>query len=204
VLEHGGTIDKFVVDSMVAFWGAPVARPDDGECAARAAIAIWRAEEAFRAPPIGEHPPLGRTRVGLHRGDAIVGAIGGEGRTTYSAVGEATNIASALESANRALKTRILLSREAIVPSMAGAFRPMGRLALRGRSKPVEVFEAALAFPPDARERMNAAYARFEAGEVAALAEISALAAGFPEDAALHCLLSRLESVGPGGIFRLS
>jgi class 3 adenylate cyclase len=204
VLEHGGTVDKFVVDTMVAFWGAPVARPDDGERAARAAMAIFQGEEAFRALPIGEYPPLGRTRVGLHRGDATVGAFGGEGRTTYSAVGDAMTTASGLESANRALNTWILVSREAIAPSMAGVFRPMGRIGLRGRSTPVEVFEPAPDFPPEARDRLNAAYRRFDAGDADALGEISALAGEFPDDAALGGLLDRLERVGPGGVFRLS
>ncbi|MDB5481599.1 MAG: adenylate/guanylate cyclase [Caulobacteraceae bacterium] len=203
VLEHGGTIDKFVGDAVVAFWGAPIARPDDGERAARAAIAMWRVGEAFRTTPMGDHPPLGRTRVGLHRGDAIVGNFGGEGRITYTALGDVMNTASRLESANKTLNTRILVSREAIPPSMAGSFRVMGRIGLRGRSTPVEIFEAALDFPSEARERLNAAYARFDAGEVAALDEIAALSAEFPDDVALRGLVTRLEGVGPGGVFRL-
>lgn len=204
VLEHGGTIDKFVGDAVVAFWGAPIARPDDGERAARAAIAMWRVGEAFRTTPMGDHPPLGRTRVGLHRGLAVVGNFGGEGRITYTALGDVMNTASRLESANKTLNTRILVSREAIPPSMEGLFRAMGRIGLRGRSTPVEVFEAALDFPSEARERLNAAYARFDAGEAAALEAIAALAAEFPDDAALQGLVARLEAVGPGGVFRLT
>lgn len=204
VVDHGGIVDKFVGDAMVAFWGAPVARPDDGERAARAAIATYGAAEAVRAMSLGDHPPLGPTRVGLHRGDAVVGAFGGEGRSTYTALGEAMNTAARLESANTKLRTRILISREAAAPSMAGAFRAMGRIGLRGRSNPVEVFEAAPEFPPEARARLNAAYARFDAGDAPALAEIRALATDFPNDAALHALEGRLEGVGPGGVFRWS
>jgi adenylate cyclase len=204
VVDHGGTFDKFVGDAMVAFWGAPIARPDDGERAARAAIALWRVGEAFRTTPTADHPPLGPTRIGLHRGDAILGAFGGEGRGRYTALGDVMNTASGLQSANKPLAARILVSREALPPSMAGEFRAMGRIGLRGRSKPVEVFEPALDFPSEARERLNAAYARFDTGDVAALGEISALAAEFPEDLALCGLLSRLESAGPGGVFHLS
>ena len=204
VIEHGGIIDKIVSDTLTAFWGAPVARPDDGERAARAAIAVWRVGEAFRTTPIGHHPPLGYTRVGLHRGDAIVGNFGGEGRVTYSALGDAVNMAVALESANRALNTRILASREAVCPTMRGAFRDMGRIGLRMRGfTPVEILEAAPDFPLEANARLNAAYARFDAGEVAALGEISALSAQFLEDAALEGLLDRLETAGPGGVFHL-
>jgi adenylate cyclase len=203
VLEHGGTIDKFVGDAVVAFWGAPIARPDDGERAARAAIAMWRVGEAFRTRPAGDDPPLGRTRVGLHRGTAIVGNFGGEGRISYTALGDVMNTASRLESANKALGTRVLVSREALPPSMADQFRAMGRIGLRGRATPVEVFEIAVGFPAEARERLNAAWARFDAGETAALDDVRALAAQFADDAALRNLVGRLEAAGPGGTYAL-
>ena len=150
------------------------------------------------------HPPLGPTRVGLHRGDAIVGAIGVEGQIAYTALGDAMHTAAWLETANRFLKTGVLASREAIPRSMAGMFRAMGRIGFPGRSTPVEIFEAELDFPPEARERLNAAYRCFDAGEADALGEISALAGEFPDDAALGGLLDRLERVGPDGVFRLS
>lgn len=203
VLEHGGTIDKFVGDAVVSFWGAPIARADDGERAARAAVAMWRVGEAFRNTPARDHPPLGRTRVGLHRGLAIVGNFGGEGRIAYTALGDGMNTAARLESANKQLATTVLLSREAVPPSMAGDFRAMGRIGLRGRSTPVEVFEAAPDFPAAARRRLNDAYARFDAGEREALEEIRTLATEFAEDAALRGLIGRLERAGPGGVVRL-
>jgi adenylate cyclase len=204
VLEHGGTIDKFVGDAVVAFWGAPIARPDDGERAARAAVAMWRVGEAFRKTPMGDHPPLGRTRVGLHRGLAIVGNFGGEARFTYTALGDVMNTASRLESANKQLETRILISREALPASMEDDVRAMGRIRLRGRSTPVEVFELAAEFPAEARARLNAAYARFDAGDLAALDQIRALAREFEEDVVLANLVRRLEAAGPGGVFQMS
>src|SRR3546814_15455866 len=63
VLDHGGTIDKFVGAAVVAFWGAPLSRPDDGEKAAAAAVAMFRAGGAFRADIVEGGPPSGRTRV---------------------------------------------------------------------------------------------------------------------------------------------
>ena len=80
VLAHGGTIDKFVGDAVVAFWGAPISRPDDATNAANAARAMFEAGEAFRVEMGVGVPPIGKTRVGLHVGDAIVGNFGGEGR----------------------------------------------------------------------------------------------------------------------------
>src|SRR3546814_8108539 len=90
VLDHGGTIDKFVGDAIVAFWGAPLSRADDGERAAAAAIAMSRAGETFRTDMAEGVPPIGMTRVGLHVGDAIVGNFGGEDRIQYTALGDST------------------------------------------------------------------------------------------------------------------
>ena len=60
---------------MTGFWGAPIARPDDGERAVRAALAMWRVGEAFRKTPMGDHPPLGRTRVDGLEGEHGVNSI---------------------------------------------------------------------------------------------------------------------------------
>ena len=141
VLEYGGTLDKFVGDAVVAFWGAPIAYPDDGERAAKAAWAMYLAGEEFRkAAPAGV-PKIGRTRVGLHFGEAIVGNFGGEGRIQYTALGDAMNTAARLEGANKPLDTKVLVSREAMARTGLDWFRPMGRINLRGRATPVEVFE---------------------------------------------------------------
>lgn len=141
VLEYGGTLDKFVGDAVVAFWGAPIAYPDDGERAVKAAWAMYLAGEEFRkAAPAGV-PRIGRTRVGVHYGEAVVGNFGGEGRIQYTALGDAMNTAARLEGANKALGTKVLVSREAAERSGLDWFRPMGEVVLRGRATPVEVFE---------------------------------------------------------------
>jgi adenylate cyclase len=169
----------------------------------RAAISIWQVGEAFRDTPMGDLPPLGNTRVGLHRGVALVGNIGGEARTSYSALGGVMTTAARLESANRELQTKLLVSREALPDIMIEGFRVMGRIRLPAQSTPVEVFEAAPDFPVEARQGLNQAYARFDAGDAAALEDIRALGAAFQEDLALANLIRRLETVGPGGAFQL-
>ena len=145
VLEHGGTLDKFVGDAVVAFWGAPIAYPDDAERAVRAARAMYEAGEAFRAAVPEGVPPVGRTRVGLHYGEATVGNFGGEGRIQYTALGDAMNTAARLEAANKPLDTTALVSREVVDQltdeDIRDTFVPMGRVTLRGRSTPVEIWE---------------------------------------------------------------
>lgn len=141
VLQYGGTLDKFVGDAVVAFWGAPIAYPDDGERAVKAAWAMYLAGEEFRKSVPAGVPKIGRTRVGVHYGEAVVGNFGGEGRIQYTALGDAMNTAARLEGANKPLDTRVLVSREAAERSGLDWFRPMGSVTLRGRKTPVEVFE---------------------------------------------------------------
>ncbi|OZA58498.1 MAG: adenylate/guanylate cyclase domain-containing protein, partial [Sphingomonadales bacterium 39-62-4] len=141
VLEYGGTLDKFVGDAVVAFWGAPIAYPDDGERAVKAAWAMYLAGEDFRRNVPEGVPKIGRTRVGVHYGEAVVGNFGGEGRIQYTALGDAMNTAARLEGANKTLDTKVLVSREAVERSGLDWFRPMGEVVLRGRSTPVQIFE---------------------------------------------------------------
>lgn len=159
VLKYGGTLDKFVGDAVVAFWGAPIAKPDDGYRAAMAAWAMYEAGEAFRKAVPDGVPNIGRTRVGLHYGEAIVGNFGGEGRIQYTALGDAMNTAARLEAANKALDTTVLVSREVVerirTSDIIDWFVPMGRVTLRGRSTPVDVFEPR----PDASAEDRAAIA---------------------------------------------
>ena len=206
VLAHGGTIDKFVGDAVVAFWGAPIARPDDGRNAALAAYAMWQAGEAFRRDLPAGVPPIGRTRVGLHHGDAIVGNFGGEGRIQYTALGDSMNTASRLESANKPLETTVLVSREAKEQSGLDWWRPMGRVRLRGRSTPVDLFEPAPDFPAEEREALGRILDAFdgeEEGRPTALADLQALAQRHPEDAAIANLVYRYEYIGEGGTYGL-
>ncbi|MEA3038871.1 MAG: adenylate cyclase [Sphingomonadales bacterium] len=204
VLRHGGTIDKFVGDAVVAFWGAPIARPDDADRAVRAAIALYEAGEEFRRAAAPDLPPVGRTRVGLHCGEAVVGNFGGEGRIQYTALGDGMNTASRLEGANKALHSTVLVSAEAMAASTLDLFRPLGRVVLVGRATPVEVWEPLPRMDPARRRRLAGLWRRFDGGDAAALAELAAVAAESPEDAALADFVYRLRIAGPGGHFVLA
>jgi adenylate cyclase len=198
ILRYGGTIDKFVGDAVVAFWGAPLSRPDDAENALAAAIALSNAGRALMKPVAGR-ATLGRTRVGLHHGTAIVGNFGGEGRIQYTALGDSMNVAARLEGANKQLKTAVLVSREAAQAAGLDKFRPMGRVRVRGRSASIEVYEPLGVGFAVADATFEAHYASFESGNKDALDWFRDRAAAAPEDLALAYLVKRLEKVGPGG-----
>ncbi|MGZ8997602.1 MAG: adenylate/guanylate cyclase domain-containing protein, partial [Allosphingosinicella sp.] len=203
VLDHGGTIDKFVGDAVVAFWGAPIPREDDGDRAARAAIAMYEAGEEFRRTAGDDVPPIGCTRVGLHRGEAVVGNFGGEDRIQYTALGDAMNTAARLESANKALKTTVLVSNQAKEESDLDCFRPMGRIVLSGRATPCEVWEPVPHMDGELIERLNDLWRFYDAGDTMALAQLEELAAIHQQDAALAHFVYRIREVGPGGHFVL-
>ena len=203
VLDHGGTIDKFVGDAVVAFWGAPIARPDDADRAVKAAVAMYQAGERFRRDAPEGVPPLGCTRVGLHYGEAIVGNFGGEGRIQYTALGDSMNTAARLESANKHLKTTVLVSAAAAQRATIDIFRPIGRVQVSGRSTPIELFEPVPDVTDAERAMLRTLVTRFDSGDREALDELAGYAVNHPDDAAVANLVYRLKQIEPGGSYVL-
>lgn len=206
VLDHGGVIDKYVGDAVVAFWGAPIGRPDDGRKAAQAGYALWQAGEAFRRSVREANPALpsiGKTRVGMHYGEAVVGNFGGERRIQYTALGDAMNTAARLEAANKALKSSVMASREFAERSGLDWWRQMGRVVLRGRARPVELFEPAPDFPGEDREALAKAMALAENDRAGAIAIVEGVVARHGSDEALRNLLMRLREQGEGSAYVL-
>ena len=95
--SSGGIIDKFIGDSLMAFWGPPLGGEDHAERACRAAIGMRDTMRHFneRRRLLGEAPT--RIRIGVHTGPAIVGNIGAPGRTNFTVVGDTANLAHRLE-----------------------------------------------------------------------------------------------------------
>lgn len=191
VLEHGGIVDKYVGDAVVAFWGAPIARPDDGRKAALAGYAMWKAGEEFRRSVDPALPPIGRTRVGQHFGEAVVGNFGGERRIQYTALGDAMNTASRLEAANKTLGTSVIASREFVERSGLDWWRPLGSVVLRGRTKPVEIYEPAPDFPEPDRRALAEAVDLVGTDPSAAVTKLTRILCDHPGDTALAKLVER-------------
>ena len=198
VLDNGGTLDKFVGDAVVAFWGAPIAYPDDGERAIRAAWAMNRAGEDFRKSVASDIPPVGRTRVGVHFGEAVVGNFGGDKRIQYTALGDAMNTAARLEGANKTLKTGVLVSREAAERSGLDWFRPMGTITLRGRSTPVDVFEVVPDLAGEERAVVNELVEAHAKGDSSLVQRLTTNLSHSGYDDALGNLFERLRATGKG------
>ncbi len=203
VLDHGGTIDKFVGDAVVAFWGAPIAREDDADRAAAALLAMNQFTQLFSAQHNEPGAEFGRTRAGLHYGDAVVGNFGGEGRLSYTALGDAMNCAARLEGANKYLKTVALVSDEAKQQTSLDVFRPMGRIILSGRATPVVVWEPAVDLDPKLRAELVRLWDAYDQGDRSALDAIEQICLTQDNDAALSAYACRLREAGPGGAVQL-
>ena len=140
VSGHGGTIDKFIGDAVMAFWGAPAANADHAVDACRAALAC---QQALRQSGLSDDAgrPL-KVRIGINSGAVLVGNIGSEFRLNYTVIGDAVNVASRLEGANKEYGTDIIIGEE--TRRLAGdriEVRELDRLTVYGREGGLAIYE---------------------------------------------------------------
>lgn len=140
VLEQGGTLDKYSGDGLVAFWGAPLACPEQADQAASAALAILREVDVFNSQRIKRGFIPVRVRIGIESGQALVGDLGTPFRSTYTAVGDCINFASRLEAAARDLPTQLVIGAAANAKLKKHLTYSLGIIALRGTETHIEVF----------------------------------------------------------------
>lgn len=142
IMAHQGTIDKYIGDAIMAIWGAPNSDEDQVIHACEAALDCQKILENLKQRWIPLGKPALPTRIGLHKGPAIVGNIGSQDRMNFTAIGDSVNIASRLEGANKVYGTWILAS-ETVEKEARGKilFRVIDRIAVKGRSGGVTVYE---------------------------------------------------------------
>ena len=192
VMRHGGTVDKFIGDAVMAFWGAPIADADQSLHAVEAAIEMQRAIADMRAKLAAAGSPALHMRIGLHRGECIVGNMGSIDRFAYTAVGDCVNLASRLEGVNNVYGTGILLS-DAVAHAVADriSLRPVDTVRVKGKQQPVALFTPCA--DPALVAQTVAALARYTHAEWApALAQWENLAAAYPEDPVARIFIARL------------
>ncbi|UXY15090.1 adenylate/guanylate cyclase domain-containing protein [Chitiniphilus purpureus] len=140
IFRHGGTLDKFIGDAIMAFWGAPVDDPQHAEHAVAAALEMARELEAFKAE-LGELGGSFDIGIGIHSGPAVIGFIGAQARLDYTAIGDTVNLASRIEGETKGV-ARVLVSeatRQACGERFV--FVEQGLHRVKGREQPVRLFE---------------------------------------------------------------
>jgi class 3 adenylate cyclase len=206
VLHYGGTIDKIVGDALHVLFNAPVDQPDHAERAVRCALELRDCGQHLIEARQGAHDAaVGHTRVGVNTGSAVVGNFGGSARFDYTAHGDAINTAARLEGANKYLGTWVCVSAETKAQCTGLAFRPIGRIILKGKSEPVEVYEPLL--PSQAEDGGTAgylaAYQLMARDDPRAMDAFVALAKRFPQDGLIRVHAGRLLAGDTGNIIRL-
>jgi adenylate cyclase len=144
ILDEGGTLDKYQGDGIVAFWNAPLDQPDHAACACRAALRCQQRLTERAADFTAMAGSELKARIGIHTGEVVVGNMGSKVRFDYSILGDAANLASRLESANKTFGTSIMVS-EATWLQAGGSLnfigRELGMIKVVGRHTSVKVFE---------------------------------------------------------------
>jgi adenylate cyclase len=140
VVAFGGMIDKLMGDGMFVLFNAPIDLPGHVRHAVAAAKAIVVATEAYRRTPLAAKLGLGRTRIGIEAGTAIVGDVGGGSMLDYTALGNVVNTASRLEDINKTFDSSICIGPMAASMLKADEIERLGAIAVRGYRAEIEVF----------------------------------------------------------------
>ncbi|MFI5280206.1 MAG: CHASE2 domain-containing protein [Gemmatimonadales bacterium] len=143
VKDSGGTLDKFIGDAVMAFWGEPVRHADHADRAADCALAMRDATARLAARWVAEGKPDLRIGIGISTAEVVVGNIGSlEHKLDYTVIGDGVNLASRLEGLNKEFKTTIIISEFARV-KLGDRFdtRALGDVKVKGKEQPVPIYE---------------------------------------------------------------
>jgi adenylate cyclase len=200
ILAHRGTVDKFIGDAIMAFWGAPLPMPDHAVQACKTALEMQAAIAALQKGWMSRGLPLLKARIGLHAGPLVVGNVGSRERFNYTALGDTVNLASRLEGVNKQYGTNILLS-QAVYSLVAKDFltRELDVIQVKGRVQPVTIYEllGGPAEPPEWLKTFTAGREAYQQGDWSRAAscflEVLRLK---PEDPPAQIFLSRVSQIG--------
>lgn len=217
VNEEAGTIDKFIGDGVMAFWGAPALLDDHAARACFAALRIRRGMEELNARWEEEGLKPLNVRIGIHSDAVLVGNIGSKERISYTVMGDGVNVAARLEGINKEYGTRICISHS--VFKEAGdrlCVRPIDDVAVKGRRATIPIYEVMGAyglgaeFEPDAAtvrlgKLTRAAYDSLVAQDIAlALERYRAILAEYPGDPVASEMAKRLAAAASNDVARRS
>ncbi|MFV8259704.1 adenylate/guanylate cyclase domain-containing protein [Bdellovibrio bacteriovorus] len=140
--SHGGVVDKFIGDAIMAVWGAPKSSDRDSHQAVRACLEMRRALEGLNERRIAREQPPINIGMGLHAGKAISGTIGSDERMEYTVIGNTVNTASRIEASTKAFGADLLIS-DTVIEKIGEDFKTelAGAAEVKGRSEALKMFK---------------------------------------------------------------
>lgn len=140
IIDNGGYVDKYIGDAVMGVFGSPEPLPNHALAACRAALSTrdWMEQTGLESSVKTKL----RVRIGINTGDMVVGNVGSERKKNFTVLGDAVNLASRLEAANKAVETVILIGEDT-ARMVAGQFvvRPIARLRVKGKLQPNQTYE---------------------------------------------------------------
>ncbi len=147
VRQHGGMVDKYLGDGLMALFGAPIPHDHAVQAAVYCAMEMHARVSALQPPPLVPRLPL--IGIGIHVGEAILGTVGGKERLEYTVIGDVVNVAARLE--ELAGPGTILLSGACTAqlqdPQLLRLCKPLGERNVRGKQRPIRVYEISCSTP---------------------------------------------------------
>jgi adenylate cyclase len=165
ITSFGGTIDKYMGDSIMAFWGAPL--PDEDHCqkACHAAVECQQILNRLNFEWEQQGKTKFVTRIGIHTGKALVGNVGSQERLNYTVLGDSINLANRLEKINKVYGTKIIVSE--MVKNVLGpdfTYRFIDHIRVRGKTQSYYIYELLLSPPAQLAFDLHQYSANFEVG----------------------------------------
>ena len=163
VMRNEGLLDKYIGDSIMAVFGAPLTGPHDADNALKAAIEMAQALRSFNANRLRDGREPLEIGIGISTGEVIAGSVGSVKRMDYTVIGDSVNLAARLESANKYYGTSVLLADSTVAQLRSpGDLRAIDLLRVKGKSRPIAVFEPLGCHRPEIREKLLGGLARFD------------------------------------------
>ena len=141
IREHGGTLDKYIGDAIMAFWGAPIDDPLHAKRSVVAALSMIKELENLKVSFVERGWPPLSIGIGLSTGPMSVGDMGSDVRRAYTVMGDAVNLGSRLEGLTRVYGTWILLPEATVNECDGVVFREIDRVKVKGKDEPITIFE---------------------------------------------------------------
>jgi adenylate cyclase len=142
IFKNQGTLDKYIGDAMMAFWGAPLDVPDHAARACRAAIEMTSGLARLQERWSQQGRPRIDIGIGLNTGPMLVGNMGSERRFNYTIMGDSVNLASRLEGVNKTFGTRVIISESTAAEAHSVVtVRELDMIRVKGKTKPVTIYE---------------------------------------------------------------